>query len=144
MSTTLKRIWFVCLMIIFSGCGDWFSTTNSATKKKGSPNVVEIVSEQDFENMVLKSSKPVVVDFWATWCGACKTMLPTFSELAGQMKENYTFVSIDIDKAKAIANKYGVTAIPTFLFFKDGQKKGQVVGSQDKASFEKAIRDNLK
>ncbi|MCB9493320.1 MAG: thioredoxin [Epsilonproteobacteria bacterium] len=145
MSTTLKRLWLICLIAILSGCGDWFSTANSKTKNnKKSTHVTEVVSEQDFNTMVLKSDKPVVVDFWATWCGACKTMLPIFSKLAGEMNKDYKFVSIDIDKAKGLANKYGVTAIPTFLFFDGGQKKGQIVGGQSEAAFKKAIEDNLK
>jgi len=144
MSLTVKRLWFVCLMVIFSGCGDWFSSTNSKTAKKNTQAVIEVINKQDFEQIVLKSEKPVVVDFWATWCGACKKMSPIFSKIAGELGKTYKFVSIDVDKGKAIADEYGISAIPAFFFFKNGQKVGQVVGAQDEASFKKAIEDTLK
>ncbi|NLM45680.1 MAG: thioredoxin [Firmicutes bacterium] len=92
-----------------------------------SGNVLEI-SEATFADEVLKADTPVVVDFWATWCGPCRMMAPVFEELAGEFAGQVKFVKVDVDKNRKTAESYRIMSIPTLLFFKDGQPVDTQVG----------------
>lgn len=86
------------------------------------------VNDNNFETEVLQSEQPVVVDFWAEWCGPCKAMSPVVDELATDMADSLKVVKINIDESPNAPTKYGVRGIPTFMVFKGGQVVGTRVG----------------
>ena len=90
------------------------------------------VSDTEFEQEVLKSDKPVIVDFWAEWCGPCKAMSPLVYELSSEMSEKVKVVKVNIDENPEVPTKYGVRGIPTFMVFKDGAVKETKVGGMSK------------
>lgn len=83
------------------------------------------LTTQNFENEVLKSEKPVLVDFWATWCGPCMRQAPIVEELAA---EGYSVGKVDVDQQPALAQQYGVMSIPTLIVFKNGKEDSRVLG----------------
>ena len=91
-------------------------------------NVLE-VTDSNFEEIVLKSQNPVLVDFSAEWCGPCKTIEPFISELANKYKDKVTFVKIDTDKNHACASTYGIRSMPTFIMFKNGEQTDFLTGA---------------
>jgi len=87
------------------------------------------LNEENFEAEVLKSTKPVLVDFWAEWCGPCKMISPLIDELAEEMGDAAVVGKVEVDTAQNLAAKYGVRSIPFLLFLKDGEVKDQIVGA---------------
>lgn len=102
---------------------------------------LESVNNDNFEQTVLNSDKPVVVDFWAEWCGPCKALAPVLDEIAGEVGENAKLVKVNVDEAGELAQKYGIRGIPTLIFFKGGEVKSTLVGNQPKAEILKNIND---
>lgn len=102
---------------------------------------LENVNNDNFETSVLKSDKPVLVDFWAEWCGPCKALAPILDEIAGEMGENAKVVKVNVDEAGELAQQYGIRGIPTLIFFKGGEVKSTLVGNQPKAEILKNIKD---
>src|SRR6266436_3601345 len=104
------------------------------------PNIVPL-TQQNFPAEVLQASTPVLVDFWAEWCGPCKMIGPILDELAEEYQGRVKIVKVNIDDEQALAAEYGVRAIPTLLLFSQGQVADQIVGLRSKrdlkASFEK-------
>ncbi len=98
-------------------------------------NVHEI-SDGQFEQEVLKASTPVLVDFWAVWCGPCKALAPTVEQLAGDYNGKIKFCKVDVDHNPEIAAKFGIRSIPTLILFKDGQPAGQLVGNVSRNAIE--------
>jgi len=94
-------------------------------------NVIE-VSDQDFDNAVLQSERPVLVDFWAEWCVPCHMVSPVVEEIARQYSERMTAAKLNVDDNPQTARRYGVMSIPTLIVFKDGQEKARVVGARGK------------
>ncbi len=90
---------------------------------------VRPVAKTDFQAQVLDSSTPVVVDFYATWCGPCKRLAPTLAKLAGEYAGRVTFVKVDVDKEPELASRYGVSAVPTLLLFRKGAVADVVTGA---------------
>ena len=90
------------------------------------------VSDASFESDVLKSSGPVVVDFWAEWCGPCRMIAPALDELSAEMGDKITFAKINIDENPNTAAKYGIMSIPTLMLFKNGEIASRQVGAVPK------------
>ena len=97
------------------------------------------VSDKDFEAEVLKSAEPVVVDFWAEWCGPCKMIAPALEEIAGTMNGKVKIVKLNVDENPATAAKYGIMSIPTLMLFKNGELASRQVGAAPKQKLEQWI-----
>ena len=90
------------------------------------------VNEENFDSVVMNSDKPVLVDFWAEWCGPCKMLTPTIEALAEEYKDTSSIVKINVDDSPAIATKYGIRSIPSILLFNNGDVVEQRVGAVSK------------
>ncbi len=90
------------------------------------------VTDASFEEEVLKSSEPVVVDFWAEWCGPCRMIAPSLEEIASEMKGKIKVVKLNIDENPNVPGKLGIRSIPTLILFKDGKAAAQKVGAAPK------------
>jgi thioredoxin 1 len=89
---------------------------------------IKVVTDATFDQMVVNNEKPVVVDFWATWCGPCKMVAPEMEKLAEKYDGSVEVVKVDVDANPAISQKYGIMSIPTIAFFRPGQQPMGVVG----------------
>jgi thioredoxin 1 len=90
------------------------------------------LNEANFEEEVTRSSKPVLVDFWAEWCGPCKLIAPLLDEIAKEKGDAVKVAKVDVDQNQSLSARYNIRAIPTLLFFKDGQLRDQVTGMTSK------------
>ena len=93
---------------------------------------LHVVTDGDFDEKILKADVPVLVDFWAAWCGPCRTVGPVVEELADEYAGKVKVAKLDVDTNKQTPTKYGVRGIPTLMVFKDGQMVDQVVGAVPK------------
>jgi thioredoxin 1 len=100
-------------------------------------------TDAQFEEQVIGSDTPVLVDFWAEWCGPCKMIAPILDEIAGEYSDRLTIAKLNIDENQATAPKYGIRGIPTLLLFKGGQVQAQKVGALSKAQLKEFLDSNL-
>lgn len=105
-------------------------------------NVLEI-TDQNFESDVLKSDTPVVIDFWAEWCGPCKTIAPIIDELADEYLGKVKFGKVNVDFNQQTAMKYGIRSIPSLLIFKNGSVVNQIIGSVPKDNIVKLLEEAI-
>jgi thioredoxin 1 len=106
----------------------------------GKPSPVE---DKDFDQVVLKAKKPVLVDFWATWCRPCLMVAPVVDELAKEYDGRVDFAKVDVDHNHQTANKYKVMSIPTLIVFKNGQPFSHMVGFRGKAELKRNLDEAL-
>ena len=99
-----------------------------------------ILTEKNFEKEVLKSDKPVLVDFWATWCGPCRMLAPTIAKIAEEQEGVIKVGKIDVDDEPELAAKYGIASIPTLMVFKNGEVVKSSVGVQPKPMIEAMLK----
>lgn len=92
----------------------------------------EVISSADFQSKVLDADKPVLVDFFATWCGPCRMLAPVLDEVASEVAGKAYVYKVDIDKSPDLAGRYGVSSVPTLIAFENGQVKTQTMGAQPK------------
>ena len=105
--------------------------------------LIKHVSDASFEQDVLKSTKPVLVDFWAEWCGPCKQIGPVLEEISNELKDEVVIGKHNIDEEPNMPTKYGIRGIPTMLLFKDGQLKATKVGATTKSNIVSWIKENI-
>ncbi len=101
------------------------------------------VDDKTFEQTVLKANMPVLVDFWAPWCAPCLAVAPILEELAEEYQGRMSIARLNVDEAPALASRYGISAIPTMLLFKEGKPVSQIVGFKPKAELKKALDEAL-
>ena len=101
------------------------------------------VSDDTFETNVIQADKPVLVDFWAPWCGPCKMIAPILEQLAGEYEGRLEIAKLDVEAAQSTAMKYGIRSIPTLMLFKDGVVQAQHVGMLSKEQLSQLLDEKL-
>jgi thioredoxin 1 len=104
---------------------------------------IHVINDDSFESEVIESSLPVLVDFWAQWCGPCKALAPILEDVAQDYTDKVKFVKLDVDHNPATPPKFGVRGIPTLILFKNGQVKATHVGLLNKADLAKFLDGNI-
>jgi thioredoxin 1 len=97
------------------------------------------VTEATFEQEVLKSETPVLVDFWAEWCGPCHAVSPVLEKIAEERKDELKLVKVNIDNEQGLSMRYGVMSIPTMILFKNGEPAAAAIGAQPKSALERTL-----
>ena len=101
------------------------------------------LTDAEFESQVVNSKKPILVDYWAEWCGPCKMIAPILEEVAAEMSDKVLIGKLNVDENSQTPPKYGIRGIPTLMLFKDGNAVGTQVGAVSKADLIKFIEDNI-
>jgi thioredoxin 1 len=108
------------------------------TEGKGR-SLAQAVTEQTFEEEVLKSEKPVLVDFWAEWCGPCHAVSPILERIVEERPDELRLVKVNIDEEQGLAMRYGIASIPTMVLFKNGEPAAAAIGAQPKGALERSL-----
>lgn len=118
---------------------NYFTIKLITHRLKGDDMSLVQIKEGGFENEVIKSDKPVIVDFYADWCGPCKAMEPIFDQLSKKYEGKVKFVKLNVDENQSIAIEYGVMSIPTLIIFKKGKPVDNLMGLQDENSLKEKL-----
>ena len=102
-----------------------------------------VIGDANFEDEIIKSDIPALVDFWAAWCGPCRAIAPTVEELASEYAGKLKVVKVDVDENQDVSIRYGVQSIPTLLVFKDGQMVERLVGAYPKAAILSKVKPHI-
>jgi thioredoxin 1 len=97
------------------------------------------VTESSFEQEVIKSDTPVIVDFWAEWCGPCHAVAPVLDKIVEERAGEVKLVKVNIDEERGLADRYGIASIPTMILFRDGEPAAAVIGAQPKGAIERSL-----
>jgi thioredoxin 1 len=111
-------------------------TTGGHVRKE---SMATAVTEQSFEEEVLRSDKPVIVDFWAEWCGPCHAVSPVLDRIVDERNGDLKLVKVNIDEQPELAQRFGVQSIPTMILFKEGEPAAAAIGAQPKSALERAL-----
>ena len=122
---------------------DGFRKPRFVCKAKEAVDEVEVVTESSWESLVTKNENPVLVEFWAPWCGPCRMIAPVIDELAKEYAGKISCYKVNTDDCPNIATTYGIRSIPTVLFFKKGEKKESVIGAVPKSTLSSTIEKYL-
>ena len=101
------------------------------------------VSDENFDKEVLKSSKPIVVDFWAEWCGPCKAIAPSLEEISDEMANKLKVVKINVDENPTTSQAYSIRSIPALMIFKNGEKVSEKMGALPKSALESWVNETI-
>jgi thioredoxin 1 len=101
------------------------------------------LTDAEFENQVIKSDKPILVDYWAEWCGPCKMIAPVLEEVAEELSDKVLIGKLNVDENSQTPPKYGIRGIPTLMLFKNGEAVGTQVGAVNKSDLIKFIEENI-
>ena len=104
--------------------------------------MVTVVTKDNFQSEILDCTMPVLVDFWATWCGPCKMVAPVVDQIAGE-NDDFKVCKIDVDEEGALAQQFGIMSIPTLLVFKNGEVVERAVGVQPKQAIEEMVKKHI-
>jgi thioredoxin 1 len=102
-----------------------------------------VLTDDNFDERVMKSSRPILVDFWAAWCGPCKIIGPTLEELAGELGGQAQIAKVDVEDNGDLANRFGINSIPTLILFKDGKIVDQLIGAAPKHQIRSMVEKHL-
>jgi len=102
------------------------------------------ITRHNFKQEIEESKKPIVIDFYATWCGPCQHMEPIFESLAKEYEDKYLFAKLKVDDMKEVASYYGITSVPTFVFIKDGKVLAKEIGYMSQDDLKEKIEEHFK
>ena len=106
-------------------------------------NGIVTLTDDNFDEQIKKMSGPVLVDFWAAWCGPCKMIAPSLEQLAGEMAGRATVAKVNVDENGDVANRFGIRSIPTLMIFKEGRVVDQIVGALPKEQIRRMVEKHL-